>query len=539
MAAINTTAANSNSSVAAAAIAPMTAVKSPRHASEGVGSPQSRRAPRASGGSAWNQIVRGESEPIATVPSSTSAVTEQVVTATVAATAAAGGGGGGPSSSSSSPPPSASSSPSLVEEAGVESSESGTGPNGNAGKRPAWNMPSNGIVEVGTVMGADSWPELESVRASAKSSSDSLKALSDGLSSVSISQSSGTTVAVAPTAAPTQKHAHPTPTPSHAATARQRSFKRNNSNASSNGSSSQPPAPANQAVDMASTNPSPREHTQRSGFGSHSDGGGDHLQQRNSFRNRNGGMHPRGDGSHHHNYGNRQDRGNHDWNNRRSFNGRDSHIHHQRGVPRVYHGPTPPSPTFIPPHIRPYGTPPMGFPGELGPPIVYLPHPQFGVGASMQPMFIPTPDPQLPSKIVNQIDYYFSNENLIRDTYLRQNMDDQGWVPITLIAGFNKVQLLTDNIQLILDSVRMSSAVEVQGDKVRRRTDWSRWLLPQTQLPTVQSPRTPGSSSSQRVALEELSINNSNSASNTYQPQLSNGDGSAQAGAERSFSGRN
>ncbi|KAF4378424.1 hypothetical protein F8388_021618 [Cannabis sativa] len=152
-------------------------------------------------------------------------VTEQVVTATVAATA-----GGGPFSSSSSPPPSASSSPppsassspSLVEEAGVESSERGTGPNGNAGKRPACNMPSNGIAEVGTVMGADSWPELESVRASAKSSSDSLKALSDGLSSVSISQSSGTTVAVAPTAAPTQKHAHPTPTPSHAATARQR-----------------------------------------------------------------------------------------------------------------------------------------------------------------------------------------------------------------------------------------------------------------------------------------------------------------------------
>ncbi|KAF4396738.1 hypothetical protein F8388_004706 [Cannabis sativa] len=80
MAAINTTAANRNSSVTAAAIAPMTAVKSPRHASEGVGSPQSHRAPRAAEGSAWNQIVRGESEPIATVPSSTSAVTEQVVT---------------------------------------------------------------------------------------------------------------------------------------------------------------------------------------------------------------------------------------------------------------------------------------------------------------------------------------------------------------------------------------------------------------------------------------------------------------------------
>ncbi|KAM6548523.1 hypothetical protein CsatB_020199 [Cannabis sativa] len=36
----------------------MTAVKSPHHSSKGVGSPQSRRAPRAAGGSAWNQILR-------------------------------------------------------------------------------------------------------------------------------------------------------------------------------------------------------------------------------------------------------------------------------------------------------------------------------------------------------------------------------------------------------------------------------------------------------------------------------------------------
>ncbi|CAI8591808.1 unnamed protein product [Vicia faba] len=47
-------------------------------------------------------------------------------------------------------------------------------------------------------------------------------------------------------------------------------------------------------------------------------------------------------------------------------------------------------------------------------------------------------------------------------------MDDQGWVPIKLIAGFKKVLLLTDNIQLIMDAVRTSPVVEVQGDKIRR-----------------------------------------------------------------------
>ncbi|POO00809.1 Transcriptional repressor poly-beta-hydroxybutyrate-responsive [Trema orientale] len=547
MAAINTAAAaaaNSNSSVVAAA------AKSPRHvAGDGVGSPQSRRATRA-GASPWTQIVRGESEPIATVPSSPSALA-----ATEQAIAAAAGGGNPSSSSSSSPPPSASSSPSLVEETVGESSESGTGPNGNAGKRTAWNKPSNGAAEVGPVMGADtdSWPDLhESTRASAKSSSESLKGLSDGLSSGSISQGSGTTVS---TTTPSQKHAHPNSTPAHPAATRQRSFKRNNSNASSNGGLPQQQAPASQAVEIASNNPSPREHSQRTGFGSHSDGSGDHPQQRNSFRNRNGGSHPRGDGSHHHNYGGRrdQDRGNHEWNSRgRSFNGRDPHMQQQRVDPRVYRGPTPPpSPgPFIPPHpLRPYGTPPMGFPGDLGPPVVYVAHPPPFV-APMPPVFIPAPDPQLHSKIVNQIDYYFSNENLIKDTYLRKNMDDQGWVPIKLIAGFNKVLHLTDNIQLILEAVRMSNVLEVQGDKVRRRNEWGRWLIPAVQFPNVSRPQTPGTSSHdmlaahvQRIALEGQSANISSSGQGNYQPQLSNGDGSGpfgvQAGADRSISGRN
>jgi la-related protein 1 len=32
-----------------------------------------------------------------------------------------------------------------------------------------------------------------------------------------------------------------------------------------------------------------------------------------------------------------------------------------------------------------------------------------------------------------------SDDNLCKDTYLRQRMDDQGWVPLSLIAGFPKV----------------------------------------------------------------------------------------------------
>jgi hypothetical protein len=34
-----------------------------------------------------------------------------------------------------------------------------------------------------------------------------------------------------------------------------------------------------------------------------------------------------------------------------------------------------------------------------------------------------------------------SAKNLEKDTFLKERMDEQGWVPLTLIAGFKKVRL--------------------------------------------------------------------------------------------------
>uniref|UniRef100_A0A2P2JKF9 HTH La-type RNA-binding domain-containing protein n=1 Tax=Rhizophora mucronata TaxID=61149 RepID=A0A2P2JKF9_RHIMU len=115
--------------------------------------------------------------------------------------------------------------------------------------------------------------------------------------------------------------------------------------------------------------------------------------------------------------------------------------------------PPPPPPTstpFIAPSpARHFGSP-MGFP-ELAPSVYYVaaPHPDSFRGLPFvaapippHPMLFPVPDLQLHSKILSQIDYYFSNENLIKDIFLRQNMDDQGWVPVQLIATFKKVSYL-------------------------------------------------------------------------------------------------
>ncbi|XP_027360635.1 la-related protein 1C-like [Abrus precatorius] len=423
---------------------------SPRHSSDNL---QSRRTTRLSHSPSWNQVVRGESEPVAAVPSSSAASSLLSQSVETFPSAAA------PGDDSSS---------------ALESSDDGGGNNGGSAKRPAWNrLSSSGAValEVRPVMDALSWPALsESTRAAMKS--ESSKGLVDG-SSVPQSQGLGST-----SSSSSQREVSDNASTNSAVPTCQKSFKHHGSNASFNGGHTQQSA---SQVSVAATefhNSSPKDHTQRSGFVSN-----DHPQPRSSFRNRNGGPHQRGDGAHHHNYVNRR---NQDWNTNQSFNNRDTHVP-PRVVPRFIRPPPPPNSAqfFHPPPVRSFGGP-IGF-HELASPLVFVaappPPPDSLRGVPFVPamphhtLFFTGPDPQLHSKIVHQIDYYFSNENLIKDTFLRQNMDDQGWVPIKLIAGFNKVVHLTDNIQLILDAVRTSSVVEVQGDKIRRRNDWSKWIM--------------------------------------------------------------
>ncbi|KAG5620916.1 hypothetical protein H5410_006134 [Solanum commersonii] len=154
------------------------------------------------------------------------------------------------------------------------------------------------------------------------------------------------------------------------------------------------------------------------------------------------------------------------------------------------------------------------------PSVFYLPGPF--PDSFRGPMFSPVPffhvpDTQWHTRIVNQMDYYFSNENLIKDTFLRQNMDEHGWVPVTLIAGFKKVMELTDNIQLILNAVRFSTVVEVQGEKLRRRNEWFHWLLPSVQNSTVSNPQSLQKSTPdllvenfQRVAFDDKTVTHGN-----------------------------
>ncbi|KAF7729970.1 La ribonucleoprotein domain member 1 [Apophysomyces ossiformis] len=80
--------------------------------------------------------------------------------------------------------------------------------------------------------------------------------------------------------------------------------------------------------------------------------------------------------------------------------------------------------------------------------------------------------------IIQQIDYYFSIDNLCKDIFLRGQMDHEGYVDLRLLANFNRVKHLTTDIDFIREALKQSNVVEVKGDKVRKKEGWKTWLLP-------------------------------------------------------------
>ncbi|KAL7035694.1 hypothetical protein ACKWTF_008511 [Chironomus riparius] len=80
--------------------------------------------------------------------------------------------------------------------------------------------------------------------------------------------------------------------------------------------------------------------------------------------------------------------------------------------------------------------------------------------------------------IKKQIEYYFSEENLNRDFFLRRKMDSEGYLPITLIASFHRVQALSSDVALVLSSVKESDKLEVYKDfKIRTKYDPLKWPM--------------------------------------------------------------
>ncbi|GMG56256.1 unnamed protein product [Ambrosiozyma monospora] len=108
--------------------------------------------------------------------------------------------------------------------------------------------------------------------------------------------------------------------------------------------------------------------------------------------------------------------------------------------------------------------------------------------------------------LANQIDYYFSAENLLKDIYLRKNMNDHGFLPLNVIASFHRVVGLTyGQLDLILECLpqcknleygtieefdetkfrtlesKDDSLLPFQTYKFRAAEDPLKWVLPEDQ----------------------------------------------------------
>ena len=60
-----------------------------------------------------------------------------------------------------------------------------------------------------------------------------------------------------------------------------------------------------------------------------------------------------------------------------------------------------------------------------------------------------------------QIEYYFSEENLLTDIFLRRKMDANGFIALSVIASFNRVIALSQDPTLIVEAVRSSALLEL------------------------------------------------------------------------------
>uniref|UniRef100_A0A0N5B5Z3 HTH La-type RNA-binding domain-containing protein n=1 Tax=Strongyloides papillosus TaxID=174720 RepID=A0A0N5B5Z3_STREA len=86
---------------------------------------------------------------------------------------------------------------------------------------------------------------------------------------------------------------------------------------------------------------------------------------------------------------------------------------------------------------------------------------------------------QIKDCILRQIEYYLSEENLVKDFFIRRKMDENGYISLLLVAGFPKIKNLTHDINLVIEAMKTSTALEMSEDcqYIRTKTNPKSWPL--------------------------------------------------------------
>ncbi|OQS08001.1 hypothetical protein THRCLA_00020 [Thraustotheca clavata] len=135
--------------------------------------------------------------------------------------------------------------------------------------------------------------------------------------------------------------------------------------------------------------------------------------------------------------------------------------------------------------------------GDLAPP----PQPVLAKTVSLGGASTVIHGPQVVQSIVDQIEFYFSDVNLRRDAFLRQRMDAEGYVYISVVMNFNRVRAMMNPTVSLLSLVERLDACPsltllckrkqngeidpsfVQLGKIRPASSWQQWV-PANALPT-------------------------------------------------------
>merc|ERR1719204_263922 len=97
---------------------------------------------------------------------------------------------------------------------------------------------------------------------------------------------------------------------------------------------------------------------------------------------------------------------------------------------------------------------------------------------------LPSQDPEA---IRNQVEWYFQEDNLNTDIFLRQSMDERGYVPVEIIANSNRLKAHGITKEEILTCCRPSKVVKVKGSKIKCRYLWFTWVLPGDKVTSVEA----------------------------------------------------
>ncbi|CAL1538751.1 unnamed protein product [Lymnaea stagnalis] len=83
-----------------------------------------------------------------------------------------------------------------------------------------------------------------------------------------------------------------------------------------------------------------------------------------------------------------------------------------------------------------------------------------------------------PETLKHQVEYYFSEDNLVKDLFLRKKMDAEGWVKLELVLSFNKVKELKADYKSLIQVIKTSDKLELSENEDYVRTTISPEMWP-------------------------------------------------------------